>query len=176
VNTLKWLARGSPPISRKSAAFEGQKGGSDAPSLFFPAGNTRLQFHCRREPSLAKHSRVGEAFFLRGVRPRYEWKNGAKYPVINFSSCIDWLINKGSGHILQGAHLATVPQRYIRTLGCSAGSCVGRRTLHPAVLHSVVSVLHVLVALSIRFGPATPHNRVYLRLSDRTRRGKWYMD
>eukprot|EP00962_Isochrysis_galbana_P001758 scaffold459_cov117-Isochrysis_galbana.AAC.4 len=25
VNTVKWLARDSPPISRKSAAFEGQK-------------------------------------------------------------------------------------------------------------------------------------------------------
>eukprot|EP00962_Isochrysis_galbana_P021349 scaffold6294_cov107-Isochrysis_galbana.AAC.1 len=53
VNTLQWLARGSPPISRKSAAFEGQKGGNDAPSLFFPDGNTRLKFYCRREPSLA---------------------------------------------------------------------------------------------------------------------------
>eukprot|EP00962_Isochrysis_galbana_P013215 scaffold3767_cov114-Isochrysis_galbana.AAC.14 len=28
---------------------------------------------------------------------------------------LDSLVNKGSGHILQGAHLATVPQSYIRT-------------------------------------------------------------
>eukprot|EP00962_Isochrysis_galbana_P040712 scaffold14790_cov138-Isochrysis_galbana.AAC.6 len=43
-----------------------------------------------------------------------EGQNGAKCPVINFSRWIHWL-TKGSGHILQGAHLATVPQSYIRT-------------------------------------------------------------
>eukprot|EP00962_Isochrysis_galbana_P046059 scaffold18391_cov230-Isochrysis_galbana.AAC.1 len=59
-----------------------------------------------------------------------EWKNGAKCPVINFFQ-LNSLVNKGSGHILQGAHLATVPQSYI--------------LLHP--YYNVVSVLHVLVAL-----------------------------
>jgi len=40
--TCKWLARAPHQYPARGAAFEGQKGGSDAPSLFLPSGKTRV--------------------------------------------------------------------------------------------------------------------------------------